>query len=461
MVDDMIASSPSVSSSSNGNGDKPSPSPSSSPVTTPSTTQTRRPQKSSPASPSGVRKRCVRRPAKGSLFGLLGQNAGTSLFVRPICWTDLHAKLLGARFEELPPCDTPLPCNVPGSPPTQGHLQPSPTITILSDALSEILQPSAVHPILSSNAVKTTLMTLWPTAFSKPQLLPELHIFFGGKVYHDAVRVQAMWNFTSEGSRASSQSSFKTVSTRPTDSHQGILASSPGIHNLANLPMLCYIGKNQLASIRRNLFRVAPGPGKSWNAPVFRLQQLRAKALVPADSDHDAHFVGIFLAMAQRHFYASPTPSVRRESYWSPRKGKPPRPNFQDLKLRILTHDNDTSDFLVYTGHVTAQFLDRFHNPYGNPCDDEDSEVPGIKIEYTRVPIWPILGLRERLGKALGEDIVGPFDPENMETWEEDEAEKKNRNRKRKREALAQVFNGSFDEESDGEQQEMGEKKDV
>lgn len=123
--------------------------------------------------------------------------------------------------------------------------------------------------------------------------------------------------------------------------------------------------------------------------------------------------------------------------------------------LRILTHDADTSEFIVYTGHVTAKFLDRFHDPFRVPTSEESQDTaPGVKIEYTRVPIWPILGLKERLGKALGEDIVGPFDPSEMETWETDTEEPQAKDNKRKREALSEVFNGSFDEDTDNDEQE-------
>ncbi|KAH6879785.1 hypothetical protein B0T10DRAFT_551887 [Thelonectria olida] len=64
----------------------------------------------------------------------------------------------------------------------------------------------------------------------------------------------------------------------------------------------------------------------------------------------------------------------------------------------------------------------------------------------THVPIWPILGLRERLGKALGHDVVGPFNSYEMETWEKD-AEKLEKN-KRKREVRSDVLNGSFEDYS-------------
>ncbi|PNY20403.1 Uncharacterized protein TCAP_07430 [Tolypocladium capitatum] len=397
-------------------------------------------------------------PAKGSLHDILHEHAGTSLFVRPACWIDLHAQLLGARFHELSPCDTPQPTSVAGSPPSRGHMHPSRTITTLSDALTEILVPTALHPALGSNAIKTILSTLWPAPFARPQLLPELHLFFGDRVYRDAAHTQVMWNYPSDGCR-SSQGSFMSVSTRPADSY-GL--STPTGHNPANLPMMCYIGKKQLASMRKSGFRIAPAPGKGWNEPVIRLQQARSKKLMPANSDHDVQFVAIFLAMAQRHFYATPAPSSRRDSQWSPSRDQPPRQEFQDLKLRILTHDDDTAEFIVYTGHVTAKFLERFNEPLKNPYG-EDGEIPGINMDYTRVPIWPILGLRERLGKALGQEIVGPFDPTDMETWENDGMERREaqNSAKRKRAALSEVFNGSCGEETEEEEEaeHLGAKK--
>jgi hypothetical protein len=294
---------------------------------------------------SKPRRKRLRRPAKGSLFDTLQQNAGISLFVRPIYWIDLHSQLLGAHFDELPPCTTPSPTSNPGSLPSKGHMHPSHTITTLYDALTDILSPAAMHPFLSSNAVRTVLITLWPHAFGRPQFLPELHLYFGGRVYRDAIGTQVMWNYPTED-----LSSFRPASTRPADSFNMPSTASSGSPFTFDAPMLCYMSKSQLASIRKNLFRVAPGPNRSWNEPVHRLQQLRAKILIPANADHDTHFVGIFLAMAQRHFYNAPPPSARRESQWSPGNQHPPQPNFQDIKLRILSHDNDTAEFLVYTG---------------------------------------------------------------------------------------------------------------
>jgi hypothetical protein len=215
--------------------------------------------------------------------------------------------------------------------------------------------------------------------------------------------------------------------------------------------MMCYIGKGQLDSIRKNMFRIIPGPEAQRNEPVYRLQQLRSKILIPDDPTEDVHLAGIFLGMAQRHFYGAATTSFRRNFRWAPMETKT-RPKFHDIKLRVLSHDNETAEFIVYTGHITAKFMKRFHRPHKAFYADDGEELAGLTIEYTRVPIWPILGLRERLGKALGEDIVGPFDPDVMETWEEEEPEQpqSNSRSKRKRSALSEVCNGSF-EDSDEE----------
>ncbi|KPA44799.1 hypothetical protein FLAG1_02247 [Fusarium langsethiae] len=407
-----------------------------SPDTTPCTSQ------APVVTPRKRRPQRIYRPAKNSLYDIFQQHAGKILFLRPICWTDQHAQLLGARWEEQPPCDTPQPAAAPGTPPSRGHLSPSNTIMTLSNALTQILLPDSMHPILASNAVKTVLTTMWPNAFSKTHFLPELHLYFGGRVYRDAVRAQILWNFPADETK-SSYSSFKSVSTRPAESFNISTQSSPN-QSPANMPMICYIGKTQLASVRNNLFRVASGPGRSWNEPVFRLQQLRARTLVPSNSDHDAHFVGVFLGMAQKYFYPSPPLSGRRDSRISPGQGIPPCPNFHDLKLKILTHDTETAEFIVHTGHITKEFLEKFHDPFKAPLNDDDAAVSGIKIEYTRVPIWPILGLRERLGKALGQEIVGTFNPDEIETWEKDPERHSGEKRKR-----GVYVNSSFEEDTE------------
>ncbi|KAH6879820.1 hypothetical protein B0T10DRAFT_496207 [Thelonectria olida] len=403
-------------------------------------------------------RRCpIHRPDKNSLYDLFYQHAGTPLFLRPIFWTDQHAQLLGARWKQLPRCDTPQPNMMPGLPPTRGHMSPSATIMTLSDRLTQILSPDEMPPISCTDAINTVLMTLWPEPFSKPQFSPKLHLYFGGRVYWDSVCAQIMWNLPPEEIK-SSFSSFRSVSTRPTDSFNPSQFPCTLSQTPANLTMICYISKNQLASIRRNCFRIAPGQRQSRNEPVSRLQQLRARQLIPCNLDQDAYFVGIFLAMAQRHFYPVLSASSRRESPISPKGGIPPCPNFQDVTLRILTHKTETPEFLIYTGYVTKEFLEKFHNPFKAAPNGDDAATSGIRIEYARVPIWPILGLRERLGKALGHNVVGQFNPDEIETWEKEETEKQETS-KRKQLVVSDVPNGSFDEDADDKPSLSGKKR--
>jgi hypothetical protein len=382
------------------------------------------------------RRRPVRmyQPAKNSLYDLMHQNQGTSLYVRPIFWTIQHMRLLGVRFEELPACDTPVPFGMVDWPPSQGHMQPSPAIRTLSFSLSEITAPAYWHPVQNTYLVRTVLATLWPQTFknTSSRLGPELHLHFGNTVYRDAVRAQLVWEYPAEGTPTSP---YNLRSSKPT----------PEL-DPTGLPMMIYIGKKQLASVRRSLFRIVPGPRGSINGPVSRLQRVRAKMLTPVDKDQDPHLVGIFLSMAQRHFFKNGKTSTRR------RKDFPRTSGFEDVKLRILMDDVEKEAFLIYTATITQTFIDRFIDPLSAPASDGPNgvgDIPGLKIEYTQVPFWPILGLRERLGKALGEDIVGQFNPDEVETWVDEEPVDENKGIKRKREALSEVVNGSFESETD------------
>ena len=84
---------------------------------------------------------------------------------------------------------------------------------------------------------------------------------------------------------------------------------------------------------------------------------------------------------------------------------------FEDVKVQLLTHSDDTSEFIVYTAIVSAHFLRRFAEPTKVSGTEQER---GIRIEYQKVPIWPVLGLKERLGKALGRDIAGNYFDEDI-----------------------------------------------
>ncbi|EGX96919.1 hypothetical protein CCM_01577 [Cordyceps militaris CM01] len=397
-----------------------------------------------------AKKTRLRRPRPvepGSVVDIIRQHPGSRLFERILCWTDQHAQLLGVQFNKLPKCDTPIPVNEPGSPPPKGHMQPSRTITTLSDKLTYILSYRSTDPDDLCATVRTIMGTLWPATFCRVVGFGKLHLYFGDKVYHDAVKTQCIWAYPgghflpSQSSLSTAQSTQETASQSASQSQQ---SSTSRQHLLTDSPMVCYMSKAKLESMRTKMFYILSCPNGDLNKPVHNLRRLWAKALAPSNADADAPIAGIMLAMAQRHFYAN---QCGREK--SPAKKDKP---FHDVRMRLLTHDSETAEFLVYTGHITATFLEHFRRPHKMPSATKFDGGLGLKIDYVRVPIWPILGLRERLGKALGEDLVGSFDPAVMETWEEDVVEAPTSiGSKRKRKALVELVNRSF-EESDDEQ---------
>ena len=359
------------------------------------------------------------KPTKISLLGIMRQNDRSSLFERPLRWTDLHVRLLGVQFSELAPSDKPHPARtVPGSSPSKGTLYPSTTIQTLSESLSRILVPventtiaaSPLEEAAIANAVNTAMSTLWPDAFQFAKTHLKMPIYFNGRAYDKAIDMMVAWNAPGPGQ--SNSRSGKLICTRL---QAGKGKSTRGA-DAPNLPTICYVGKDQLADMRRKLFRIRSPLQGFANEPVERLRELCIGKLAPANSDQDAYMGGLFLAMAQAHFYKTHEQLVAN--------GESGQPDFQDIKLRILSHDSCTEEFIVYTCVVTAGFLDRFHSPRHTPKAPDGNTVPGLDIQYVKVPIWPILGLRERIGLALG-DFVGLFDPAIMERWDADEDNRK------------------------------------
>ena len=413
------------------------------------------------------RGRRSRRPEPGSLYDTMRANSGMSLYVLPICWTDSHTRLLGAEFVSLPPVLTPVPPTNSSAGAAHGGCYPRPSVTagVLSRDLTALISNEESRPFFKSRAIKSVMAILYPNALSKPKTTAEMDLYFGGRVFRKAVRVPVLWKHPDAAG-----TSFDSAITRPASSFGGIPSggrasgggdwSSSSSQATPNPPMLAYVNRTQLAFIRQNLFRVVPGPegGDRSNTPVSRLQQLRSKLLMPSDPDHDAHYLAILLAMAQAHFYAETT-SSRASSQASCRSGSRspplhslPTPDFRDVKVQIITHSDDTAEFVVYTAVISASFLRRFAEPARAPLD-----AAGFRVEYAKVPIWPILGLKERLGKALGRDIAGDIpDDGSMETWESqaerEEREHRMNSLKRRwgeRGALAEVLSGSFEAESD------------
>jgi hypothetical protein len=145
------------------------------------------------------------------------------------------------------------------------------------------------------------------------------------------------------------------------------------------------------------------------NNPRARLQRLRSKLLVPANTDCDPYIVAILLAMGQAHFYDKPGSGL-------PAHGNRESSPFSNTALQVITYDGEgeLARFVVYTAVVRATLLDRFLMPGKGPASQDSSTC--MEISYTPVRVWPLLGLKERLTKALDPRIT--TDPDHIGFWD-------------------------------------------
>ncbi|KAK4464399.1 hypothetical protein QBC42DRAFT_249516 [Cladorrhinum samala] len=394
---------------------------------TPTSTPTERSSKSSSARKSKNKKRSppprgprrgsrITAPEPGSLYDIMHDHAGTSLYTIPICWTDTHTRLLGVSFSRRPTIVKPVPENLEGKPP----LEPSHMARVLTGELQALIRPdqSAAQAFCRARAIKHVMSTLFPNTLTKPKTGAELDLYFGPKAFKKIIRIPCVWK-----SVASRDASFDSMATLDPNSNVKSFDSDYA----PNLPILAYLSKGHLAAVRRNLFHVKPGPNGMDNESVARLQALRSKHLIPQNADHDPYIVATLIAMAQAHFYrASSKSPLSPESTQSSQSAKTVHmcaPQFRDIKVQLITHDENNEvepHFVIYKAVVTAAFLERFMFPHKTPRN-ADSEVGlGLKISYTPVNFWPVLGLKERLAKALGAELSGatPFDdPEFIDLW--------------------------------------------
>ncbi len=149
------------------------------------------PQRLRRSAGGGVRCSYPRKP--GSLYDILHDHAGLQLFVRPLCWTDLHAKFtrLLASYGSLPMRQpTPSPSSPPWSPSQHGRRLLSPIIGVLnllmSSAQPELSKTRAMSTLLSeflSPKHSSTLRTRWTWIFD---LVP--------RRYPHAVRCHLLFN---------------------------------------------------------------------------------------------------------------------------------------------------------------------------------------------------------------------------------------------------------------------------
>ncbi|KAI0843539.1 hypothetical protein F5Y06DRAFT_255224 [Hypoxylon sp. FL0890] len=339
-------------------------------------------------------------PEVGSLYDILHDHATISLYVPPLCWTDLHTQVLGCRFVPRPPQNTPTPTPFTSST-LQASSQPqSPkmvfqgtwpdTVVSISRSLDTIMDPNTSRP-MRTKRIKSLMKQLFPGHLN--ETTPELTIRCGRNRYLDAVRCHGMWK------KPMALQSFASATTRSSGSLGESSTTKDMISQLSlNKPVLAYLDRRHLNYVRRSCFRIPPYPDGSINIPVHRLQELRSRKLIPKNPDEDHFILAIMIAMAQQHVYGS----VYYGTNFAPK----------DVQVRVLTVSDEDHSFIVYTSVIPAAFLAMFQ--------ELDKAPPGnakITIQYQRVPVWPVLGLKERLGQALGRDLVGEMDTSRIETY--------------------------------------------
>ncbi|OTA52516.1 hypothetical protein K449DRAFT_391376 [Hypoxylon sp. EC38] len=350
-----------------------------------------------------TRCRKILSPEVGSLYDILHDHATIPLYVPPLCWTELHTQLLGCRFVPQPPQITPTPTPQSSSPQQVSSQPRTPemgfqgfvpeAVVSISRSLDAIMDPITSRPTRTKR-VRSLLNKLFPGQFS--ETTPELPIRCGRDRYMGGVRCQAMWR------KPTVLQSFDSITTRSSSSLGGSSTTNSADPRLfLNKPVLAYLDRRHLNYIRRSCFRIPSYPDGSLNIPVHRLQELRSRKLIPKNPDEDHFILATMIAMAQQHVYGH----VPSGTGFMPK----------DVQIRLLTVSDEDQSIVVYTGVIPAAFLGMFHELDKAPRGDAR-----ITIQYQRVPVWPVLGLKERLGQALGQDLVGEFDTDRIETfWDE------------------------------------------
>lgn len=414
------------------------------------------PENTKPRRPRRVNR--IIRPQAGSLYDILHENQGESLFIIPICWQDHHARLLGVQWDHHSAIRTPVPDF--NSMSSKYPPRPTKVATDLSRDLTTVLATDPSQ--LQIAALKSVMATLFPATLSRARSDLNLEIRFGDQVLRRGVRVPIIWKQYDQNSRSFDSASTKVASSYgriPSGSQQSFASqnsdwSRRSSQTCSDQPVLAFINRTHLHQVRSNLYRVMPGPNGTANVPVDNLQKLRCKRLVPQNADQDSYLVAVMLAIAQWQCYPQRS---KYPSRWPSQSASQPgqdasftQPEFRDVPVKVITQDHGAAEFVIYSAVVSAVFLERFACPSKAP-KAADVQDGGLDISVTRVQIWPVLGLKERLAKALGTEIAGDLAchdiaDTDIETWEtEQERAFRLGNLKRKREALSKVFNKSFD----------------
>lgn len=309
--------------------------------------------------------------ASNSLLGLMKRHERKSLFVHPIHWFNLHAKLLGVYFRRVPQLSSMGDARGADQDPSHDIVRTLTLIRVFDSPLRISEQANRVNDLLKG---------FWPKVFADPKTrynTPQgFWLLFDNCVYNYVLEVQAAWSFP-EGSvlhhHLQSQSACVALPEQP-----------------KGVPLFIFLSKSYLAGLRKFHHRNA---STLYDQRIYRKRQLT----------NDVYLVSVFLAMAQSYWMGQPP---LKEGQPTLRFPKPlPQQYFGNTKMTILSFDDETAEFIVYTGFVTGDFLRRFYAP-AEKSFHLKRLVPGIKIEVRRVPVRPVQTFQDRLGTALGQSII-------------------------------------------------------
>ncbi|GJC90059.1 hypothetical protein ColLi_12897 [Colletotrichum liriopes] len=347
------------------------------------------------------RERRVECPDEGSLHDIIVNNPGLRLFVKPKCWTHFHLDYLG---------DTSL----------SYYRVPNKSAEALSNALTNMLKGRTEEH--RTRWIRIAMSQLYPGRLSCSNNTG-LHHYLGRRAYLNTCQAQVVWEAIPSRSRCIS--SCKSAPTWSAGTF-GVSTGPKAGRAIANSqPVLAYVDTSTVDAARRNTYRV-----KRDNTPAQKPNKRCYKAFAPPNAHQDPFLAGIILALAQKPFYDEPIAPA----------AKPPKSTavshlvkaeFHDVVVHILTVDVEepySPLFIVYRGIVTEALLRKFYHPTRNP--QSAGEVAGMLIEYTKVLIWPVLGLKERLGNAPGTDITGNLNKGSIETWFVDAGSNNGRNKR-------------------------------
>ncbi|KAI1110625.1 hypothetical protein F5Y14DRAFT_346016 [Nemania sp. NC0429] len=354
-------------------------------------------------------RRTITSPTIGSLFDIMHDNAGLSLFVPPLFWTDHHTRLLDCRFVQVPPMATQGPLSRP--PPRSSQAFPLksslPTslsgddISAMYEALTVLMSPNQLQKS-KNTSMKNLMSQLYPHKLTEPGEGGNLPMEFGNRRYFDAVGYQLVWDHKMPNY-------FPFGSTPPRKQLGG------------KSPILAYIvSPSNLDWQRRTRYFVTYlGPGGVLNIPVHRWNHLRYKQLRAKDPNENAYLVGCIIAMAQN-------------------KSQGSRIFGRGTRVNLISIEEETKSFIVYKTTVSAAFLAKFHDPAATPAGNSE-----LVVEYTKVPTWPLMGLKERLSNALGVEFQDSF---YLPPGRREQAGPMAGSPKRKRDPLSEMLNTSFSE---------------